>query len=398
MLGFGCASFSPVRPARAAPGQRGPPRKEVPLLRFDHVTLHYGAQTILDDLSFEIGEGQLAVVIGPSGCGKTTTLKMVNRLIQPDSGHIYLNGQDIAGVDRVSLRRHTGYVIQQIGLFPNMTVHQNISVVPKLLKYSKEEQDRIVRELLELVGMPYDQYAFKYPSQMSGGQQQRVGILRALAASPPVVLMDEPFSALDPMTRRTLQQEVKSLQQRLNKTILFVTHDMEEALELADLIIFLDHGRLVQAASPEEMLEHPANGLIQDFLGKHQQARADLTAADFMRTGVSTIPMDHGIKESISKMQRRGVDTLIVVDHQGRYQGTVSIADIRLTGHVVNTIEPLIRCSTPVVEAGANAKDCFDELISSGFPYLIVLNPDRTIAGIITKTSMASAMAEHLWG
>ena len=183
-----------------------------------------------------------------------------------------------------------------------------------------------------------------------------------------------------------------------DRTILFVTHDMEEALELADLIIFLDHGRLVQAASPEEMLEHPANGLIQDFLGKHQQARADLTAADFMRTGVSTIPMDHGIKESISKMQRRGVDTLIVVDHQGRYQGTVSIADIRLTGHVVSTIEPLIRCSTPVVETGANAKDCFDELISSGYPYLIVLEPDRTVAGIITKTSMASAMAEQLWG
>lgn len=391
--------FRPPRPRRFS-NCTGPTKGGLPLLRFDHITLHYGSQTILDDLSFEIGEGQFAVVIGPSGCGKTTTLKLVNRLIQPDSGHIYLNGQDIAEVDRVSLRRHTGYVIQQIGLFPNMTVHQNISVVPKLLKYSKEEQDRIVHDLLELVGMPYDQYAFKYPSQMSGGQQQRVGILRALAASPPVVLMDEPFSALDPMTRRTLQQEMKSLQQRLNKTILFVTHDMEEALELADIIIFLDHGKLIQAASPEEMLEHPASGLIQDFLGKHQPARssADLTAADFMRTGVSTIPIDHGIKESISKMQRRGVDTLIVVDHQGRYQGTVSIADIRLTGHVVNTIEPLIRCSTPVVEAGANAKDCFDELISSGFPYLIVLNPDRTIAGIITKTSMASAMAEHLWG
>lgn len=198
------------------------------MLRFDHITLHYGSQTILDDLSFEIGEGQFAVVIGPSGCGKTTTLKLVNRLIQPDSGHIYLNGQDIAEVDRVSLRRHTGYVIQQIGLFPNMTVHQNISVVPKLLKYSKEEQDRIVHELLELVGMPYDQYAFKYPSQMSGGQQQRVAIARALVNNPVMILADEATGNLD--TRTSF--EILTLFQRLHtegSTIVFVTHNPEIA-------------------------------------------------------------------------------------------------------------------------------------------------------------------------
>jgi osmoprotectant transport system ATP-binding protein len=370
------------------------------LLRFDHVSLSYGSQKILNDLCFEIEEGQFAVLIGPSGCGKTTTLKMINRLIQPDTGKIYLNEEDITSKDKVELRRHIGYVIQQIGLFPNMTVAQNICVVPKLLKYSKEQCDQIVRDMLAMVEMPYEQYANKYPSEMSGGQQQRIGILRALAASPPIVLMDEPFSALDPMTRRSLQQEVKGLQQKLHKTFIFVTHDMAEALDLADVIIFMDHGNIVQMAPPEEMLAHPASGQIQDFLGNFidTHAQKELTAADFMRSGVSTVSARRGVNECVSKMQRRNVDTLIVVDDQDRYQGTVSIADIRLTGHVVKTIEPLIRCNTPTVHTGDSAKDCFDLLISSGAPYLIVLNEEEKVDGIITKTSMTSAMAEQLWG
>ena len=370
------------------------------MLRFDHVSLSYGSQKILNDLCFEIEEGQFAVLIGPSGCGKTTTLKMINRLIQPDTGKIYLNEEDITSKDKVELRRHIGYVIQQIGLFPNMTGAQNICVVPKLLKYSKEQCDQIVRDMLAMVEMPYEQYANKYPSEMSGGQQQRIGILRALAASPPIVLMDEPFSALDPMTRRSLQQEVKGLQQKLHKTFIFVTHDMAEALDLADVIIFMDHGNIVQMAPPEEMLAHPASGQIQDFLGNFidTHAQKELTAADFMRSGVSTVSARRGVNECVSKMQRRNVDTLIVVDDQDRYQGTVSIADIRLTGHVVKTIEPLIRCNTPTVHTGDSAKDCFDLLISSGAPYLIVLNEEEKVDGIITKTSMTSAMAEQLWG
>lgn len=370
------------------------------MLRFEHVSLSYGNLKIIDDISFEIQEGQMAVLIGSSGCGKTTTLKMINRLIEPSSGKIYVNGKDIAAQDRVELRRHIGYVIQQIGLFPNMTVAQNICVVPTLLKYSKEECEKITRELLEMVNLPYEQYAHKYPSEMSGGQQQRIGILRALAASPPIVLMDEPFSALDPMTRRTLQQEVRTLQQKLHKTFVFVTHDMEEALDLADVIIFMDHGKIIQMAPPEEMLSHPASGLIQDFLGKFINASShkELTAADFMRTGVYTVSLHRGTNECVRKMQRFNVDTLIVVDNDGRYEGTVSIADIRLNGHVVTDIAPLVRTSTPAVHAGDDAKGCFDLLISSGASYLVVLDDNEQVAGIITKTSMASAMAEQLWG
>ena len=266
------------------------------MVKFEHISLSYGNQQVIFDLSFEIPDGKFVVLIGPSGCGKTTTLKMINRLIQPNAGHIYIDGEDIAKQDKVTLRRRIGYVIQQIGLFPNMTVAQNICVVPKLLKYPKERCEQIVRDMLAMVDMPYEQYAHEYPSEMSGGQQQRVGILRALAASPPIVLMDEPFSALDPMTRRTLQQEMKSLQQKLNKTIVFVTHDMEEALDLADLIIFMNHGKIEQMASPEEMLSHPATGLIHDFLGKHmpEQSAADLKVKEFMRTGVYTVEQTRG--------------------------------------------------------------------------------------------------------
>ena len=368
------------------------------MIQFEHVSKSYGKTPVLKDLNFTIPDGQFVVLIGPSGCGKTTTMKMINRLLEPDSGTIRIDGQDIHSQDKVELRRHIGYVIQQIGLFPNMTVAQNICVVPKLLKYDKARCDEIVQEMLQLVHM--EQYANKYPSELSGGQQQRIGVLRALAASPPIVLMDEPFSALDPLTRESLQDEVKNLQQKLNKTFVFVTHDMEEALDLADVIIFMDHGKIVQMAPPEEMLAHPASGQIQDFLGKFidTHAQKELTAADFMRPGVSTVSATRGVNECVSKMQRRNVDTLIVVDDQDRYQGTVSIADIRLTGHVVKTIEPLIRCNTPTVHTGDSAKDCFDLLISSGAPYLIVLNEEEKVDGIITKTSMTSAMAEQLWG
>ncbi|MEF9971800.1 MAG: ABC transporter ATP-binding protein, partial [Oscillospiraceae bacterium] len=212
------------------------------MIKFENVSKRYGKNAVIDKLSFEIPDGQFVVLIGPSGCGKTTTLKMINRLIDPDEGTIEINGKNAETEDKVKLRREIGYVIQQIGLFPNMTVAQNICVVPKLLKYDKERCDKIVHEMLQMVNMPYEEYAHKYPCEMSGGQQQRIGVLRAFAASPPIVLMDEPFGALDPMTRETLQDEIKKLQKKLNKTIVFVTHDMGEALKLADTIIFMEGG------------------------------------------------------------------------------------------------------------------------------------------------------------
>ena len=367
------------------------------MIQFEHVSKSYGKTRILKDLNFTIEDGKFVVLIGASGCGKTTTLKTINRLIDIDSGHIRIDGKDIQDTDKVSLRRHIGYVIQQIGLFPNMTVAENIAVVPKLLKYDKEKIDTIVKDLLPLAGM--EAYADKYPSEMSGGQQQRIGVLRALAASPPIILMDEPFGALDPMTRDNLQDEIKQLQQRLNKTIVFVTHDMGEALKLADIIIFMEKGEIVQMASPEEMLEHPANDRVRDFLGKHAPDHPDNHKVEnYMRTSIKTIQADGGIRECVERMARGKVDTLIVTDPEGKYQGTVSIGDIRHWGKELKTIEPLIRTDMRTVRIGDDAKECFNHLLDSGANYVVVLNENDTVAGIVNKTSVAQSVAENLWG
>lgn len=241
------------------------------MIVFDKVSKYYGDHKVLKDISFHIKPGQFVVLIGPSGCGKTTTLRTINRLIDPDGGQVLVDGKDIKDVDPVTLRRGIGYVIQQIGLFPNMTVEENISVVPKLLKYPKEKYTKIVKELLEMVDMPYEENGKKYPNELSGGQQQRVGVLRALAASPPIILMDEPFGALDPITRDSLQDEVKRIQEKLKRTVVFVTHDMDEALKMADIIIFMNEGEILQIASPDEMLQQPAHEIIEGFLGRQME-------------------------------------------------------------------------------------------------------------------------------
>ena len=367
------------------------------MIQFEHVCKSYGKTPILKDLNFTIPDGQFVVLIGPSGCGKTTTLKTINRLIDIDSGTVSIDGKDIRSVDKVDLRRHIGYVIQQIGLFPNMTVAQNICVVPKLLKADKAKCDEIVRDLLKMVNM--EAYADKYPSELSGGQQQRIGVLRALAASPPIVLMDEPFSALDPMTRETLQDEVKNIQQKLRKTVIFVSHDMGEALKLADVIIFMSGGEIVQMASPEEMLEHPANDLVRNFLGKHApDTPAPSTVEHFMRTNLVTVKKDRGVMECAERMARSSVDSLLVTDEEGRYAGTISIGDIRRWGRELSSIEPMVRQTARTVRVGDDARESFDYLLDSGANYVVVLNEDDTIAGIVTKTSVARSVAENLWG
>jgi len=373
------------------------------MISFESVSKRYGDSLVLDNLTFEIGTGEFTVLIGPSGCGKTTTLKTINRLIELDSGKIFIDGEDTSQIDKVTLRRSIGYVIQQIGLFPNMTVEQNICVVPKLLKYEKEKSNRIVHEMLELVNMPYEEYAHKYPSQLSGGQQQRIGVLRALAASPPIVLMDEPFGALDPMTRSVLQDEVRRLQQKLNKTIVFVTHDMDEALNLADKIIFMNKGHIIQIATPEEMLQNPADDLIRSFMGKHSayNGQQPQTSADVMRTNILSAYRTKGIRESVDLMARKNVDTLLVKNLDDTYAGTVSIKNIKAVKTQANemkTIEPLITQNHAVSYVDEDAQECFDKLLNGTEDYVVVLNPDDTIAGIVTKTSMAKALADVVWG
>lgn len=371
------------------------------MIEFRNVTKRYGSNTVLHDLSFTIKTGEFVVLIGPSGCGKTTTLRTINRLIEPKAGTVFIDGKDVTKQDAVKLRRKIGYVIQQIGLFPNMTVHQNISVVPKLLGYSKEECDKIVHDLLALVDMPYEENAHKYPSELSGGQQQRIGVLRALAASPPIVLMDEPFGALDPVTRDSLQEEVKRIQKKLKKTIVFVTHDMDEALRLADTIIFMDKGRIVQMASAEEMLQHPASPVIKSFMGKHvghESPAAVLLAQDFMKKKVYKAYKNTKTLESIEMMSKREINSLVVIDDDETYLGTVSIEDIKARGRAGRSIAELIKFDTMTVGRHDDAKEALDKLLSSTSNYVVVLNDNRTVAGIITRTSTAKAMGEALWG
>ncbi|MCQ4935331.1 MULTISPECIES: ABC transporter ATP-binding protein [Anaerotignum] len=371
------------------------------MIQFRNVSKRYGKKIILDNLTLDIKAGEFVILIGPSGCGKTTTLKTINRLIEPDSGEILIDGKDITKVDPVQLRRTIGYVIQQIGLFPNMTVEQNIAVVPKLLNYKKEEIDEIVHRLLDLVNMPYEENAKKYPSELSGGQQQRIGVLRALAASPPIVLMDEPFGALDPVTRDSLQEEVKKIQKKLGKTIVFVTHDMDEAIRLADTIVFMNEGKVLQVASPEEMLQNPADPIIKSFLGKHMNngnTANNMVASDFMRSKVLTVSKTKKTLECIELMSRRDVSSLIVVEDDDTYLGTVSVDKIKAQGKAGKEIAELITVEAMTVNRNSNAQEAFELLIASPTGYVIVLNDNNTVAGLITKTSMAKAMGEALWG
>ena len=224
----------------------------------------------VSDFTLSIAEGELLVIIGPSGCGKTTVLKMLNRLVEPTSGRILLNGEDIRKLDPIALRRNMGYVIQQVGLFPHMNILENITVVPDILGWPLEKQRIRAYELLELIDMNPSEFARRYPYQLSGGQQQRIGVLRALAADPAVILMDEPFGAVDPLTRTKLQQELKTLQTQLHKTILLVTHDIDEAFRLADRVLLMQGGRIVQLGRAAELLDHPATPFVREYVGGHR--------------------------------------------------------------------------------------------------------------------------------
>ena len=371
------------------------------MIEYRQVVKNYNDIPVVKGIDLTIQEGEFVVLIGPSGCGKTTTLKMLNRLIPMDGGDILINGESIMSQDPETLRRSIGYVIQQIGLFPNMTVEQNITVVPRLLKWDKGRCHERVKELLALVDMDYKTHAHKYPNELSGGQQQRIGVLRALAAEPPIVLMDEPFGALDPITRDTLQDEVKNLQKRLNKTIIFVTHDMNEAIKMADKIVFMYEGRILQCASPEEMLRSPADNVIREFMGKHVQRlrmEDDLTCADIMRRRIATVSIQRKTLECVELMNQKEVNSLIAVDDDKVYQGIVTIEDIRDRGVAGQPISALIRTDAPCVTTTQHAKDAFNLLIQTKADYVVVVTPENRLAGIVTKTSLSKAMASVLWG
>lgn len=369
------------------------------MVRLQNIVKNYNKHTVIKNLNLEIKQGQFVVLIGPSGCGKTTTLKMINRLIEPTSGQIFIEDKDITKVNPVLLRRGIGYVIQHIGLFPNMTIAQNIEVVPKLLGWPADKRRARTEELLKLVDMDPEHYMNRYPNELSGGQQQRIGVLRALAVEPPLILMDEPFGALDPITRESLQDEIKKLQRGLNKTIVFVTHDMDEAIKLADVIVLMKDGEIVQAASPEELLSNPANSFVEDFIGKHRLTSDNYieTVEEVMKNNPVTVSKDKGVGESIAIMKSKGVSTVIVVDSEGHPEGIVAIEGIRQHGKSGKKIDELIDTGIVTVKVDSDAKAAFDIMINNKLDFIIAVDDNNKVKGIVTKTSMVKALAQVVW-
>jgi osmoprotectant transport system ATP-binding protein len=300
----------------------------VSAIRFEQVSLQFpgASHPAVDSCSCQVEAGEVVVILGPSGCGKTTLLKMVNRLYEPTEGKIYLNGTDIRQMKVTALRQQIGYVIQQSGLFPHMTVAQNIAVVPKLLGWQQAKIQSRVDELLTLIQLPPAEYRDRYPSQLSGGQQQRVGLARALAGDPNVMLMDEPFGAIDAITRASLQDEILRLQRQLKKTILFVSHDVEEALRLADRILIMQSGKILQYDTPFNILTRPANGFVHDLVGADDMVRqlsllrVETAMTDILQNyqpnGEPTIARDDNLRNALSLLLRTGAPRLTVLDEK----------------------------------------------------------------------------------
>jgi osmoprotectant transport system ATP-binding protein len=304
---------------------------------FDHVTKRYPGreEAAVDDLSLRIAAGDICILVGPSGAGKTTAMKMVNRLIDYDDGDIRIDGTSIRDQDVTELRRRIGYVIQNVGLFPHMNIADNISTVPRLLGWTRARQKERVGELLELVGLEQE-YARRYPSQLSGGQRQRVGLARALAADPPLMLMDEPFGALDPITRDRLQLELIRLHTEVRKTIIFVTHDIDEAIKLGDRIALLrEGGVLAQYDTPDHMLAHPADEFVSRFVGADRGLKrlalrrlSEIELEPTTATGGPSAPGSTTLRDALSLMMSEGADPLLVVDDAGAPIGQISVAQI----------------------------------------------------------------------
>ncbi|WP_079528843.1 betaine/proline/choline family ABC transporter ATP-binding protein [Halobacillus hunanensis] len=371
------------------------------MLKFDHVTKVYeGNNKAVDNMNLEVEKGEFVVFIGPSGCGKTTTMKMINRLIEPSDGSIYIEEENILEKDLVQLRREIGYVIQQIGLFPHMTIQENISIVPKLLKWPEEKRKSRAAELLQLVDME-PEYLNRYPHELSGGQQQRIGVLRALAADPPLILMDEPFGALDPITRDALQEEFKKLQQSLGKTIVFVTHDMDEALKLADRIVIMRDGQLVQVGTPDEILRNPADQFVEEFIGKERlvQARPSIqTVEQIMGSDPATITEDKTLTDAIQIMKERRVDSLLVVDEEQVLKGFIDIEMIDQNRKRATRVGDVLETELYTVNEGTLLRDTIHKILRRGMKYVPVVDDNQRLRGLVTRASLADVVYDSIWG
>ncbi len=336
----------------------------------------------LQDINLTFEEGKINVLIGPSGCGKTTTMKLLNRLTDYTEGQILIDGKDIQQINPIELRRQMGYVIQNIGLFPHMTIFDNVATVPKLLKWDKQKIKQKVDELLRMVNLDPEVYRDRYPAELSGGQQQRIGVIRALAAEPSTILMDEPFSALDPISREQLQEELVRLQQEINKTIVFVTHDMDEAIKIADQIIIMKSGHVVQKGSPQEILANPANDFVKEFIGEERLGSTLPPVTDLMTETFATVDITQSLDEAIQTMIDQQDNDIPIVDQDHKYVGMLDL--FSALKQKERKIKDVLTNQKTIVETTAMEQVISDELLEHQAMIPVVSNDDKVV-GIIKR-------------
>lgn len=361
------------------------------MVEFESVSKVYPDGTVaVDALNLTIEKGKIVVLIGPSGCGKTTSLKMANRLEEPSSGVIRMGGENILKMNPVALRRNIGYVIQDTGLMPHLTVTENIATVPNLLKWKKDRVQARVEELLHMAGLDPKLYRYRLPAQMSGGQRQRIGVLRALAAEPEVVLMDEPFGALDPITRDKLQGELKEIQKTLQRTIIFVTHDIDEALKLGDEIVLMKNGRVEQIGSPDELQQNPANAFVESFIGEDRLAQITPEAGidALVEDAPLVLKASSGPEKALERMERVGRETAQVVDEQGQWKGMVWLNDIKNAERYGKPIASTYRTKRRLRVEDARIREAATLLAESSEP-IPVVNAKGRLVGIFTDAGFA---------
>lgn len=368
------------------------------MIKFENITKKFKDTSVIKNLSFEIEEGKLVAFIGASGCGKTTTLKMINRLIKPTTGHIYIDGEDIATKDVIELRRNMGYVIQQTGLFPHMTIKENIELIPKVQKQDSEKIKARTLELMDMVSLNPEDYLDRYPTELSGGQQQRVGVARAFATDPKIILMDEPFSALDPITRTGLQDELLNLQSKLKKTIVFVTHDMSEAIKIADMICIMDGGNIVQYDTPENILKYPINSFVAEFVGKNRiwTSPEFIKSEDIMIENPVTCHRNMELFKCIETMRHSKVDSLMVIDTKTRFlEGIITAKEIQGVADKSKPVNTVMRTRFPSVSNDDNIIQVLKTVDSHNVSDIPVLNNKGILLGLITKSSLITTLSQQ---
>ena len=367
------------------------------MIEFQNVSKTYKKTTVLSDLNFTIEDGQLVCLIGESGCSKTKKKKMINRLITPTTGNILLNGEDISKKDVIQLRRSIGYVIQQTGLFPHMTVQENIELISKLNQVPMDKIHKKTLEMMEMVGLDAKKYLDRYPTELSGGQQQRIGVARAFMTDPDIILMDEPFSALDPMTRTSLQDELMKLQEQFHKTIVFVTHDMDEAIKIADKICIMDGGHIVQYDTPEQILKHPKNEFVKKFVGpKRIWTNPELIKVkDIMMTRPVVCSKNLSIFKCITRMKMMKVDTLMVVDKDGTYLGSLHASRLNEKSDVHAKVEAYMDQENIRAKEEDSIVDVLKIVDRTHLSTLPVVNEEGKLTGFVTRSSLITSLSQQ---